>query len=107
MSRSSRIVYRGVHGVVRANFFWPGVINAFSAVQITAGEVNVGATEPPPPGAKGQNFFYILGAANVWVSNVCPHENPSAGQVGGVEFLLHVDWNSPLDVAVTITRTRG
>ena len=59
------IVYRGVHGVVRANFFWPGVINAFSAVQITAGEVNVGATEPTPPGAKGQNFFYILGAANV------------------------------------------
>ncbi len=103
MPRSARIVYRGVHGVIRANYFWPGVINTFSAVQITAGEVVYGGTEQAPPGAHGQNFHYNLGAASIWVSNVCPHENPSGGQVGGVEFLLHVDWDSPLDVAVTLT----
>lgn len=26
-----------------------------------------------------------------------------AQDVGGMEFLLHVDWDSPLDVVVTIT----
>ena len=42
-----------------------------------------------------------LGSANVYVTNVGPHGPP--GEAGGVEFLLHVDWNSPLDVVVTIT----
>jgi hypothetical protein len=25
------------------------------------------------------------------------------GEAGGVEFLIHVDWTSPLDIIVTIT----
>ena len=103
MSKSARFVKRGVQGVVRENFFWPGVIDQFSNVIITAGEVGVGGTGPAPPGATGQNFFYKLGAASVWVSNVSPHKNVFAHQTGGVEFLLHVDWDSPLDVAITIT----
>jgi len=103
MSKSARFVRRGVQGVVRQNYFWPGVINAFSNVSITAGEVGVGGSAPTPPGAIGQNFFYKLGAASVWVSNVCPHKNDYAHQTGGVEFLIHVDWDSPLDVAITIT----
>ncbi len=41
-------------------------------------------------------FVYHLGDANVWVSNISPH-------AGGVEYILHVDWNEPLPVAVTIT----
>jgi hypothetical protein len=42
-----------------------------------------------------------LGAANVYVTNIGPHD--PEGDTGGVEFLLHVDWDSPLDVIVTIT----
>jgi hypothetical protein len=41
-----------------------------------------------------------LGAANVYVTNIGPH-GPEP-DIGGVEFLLHVDWDSPLDVTVTI-----
>jgi hypothetical protein len=45
-----------------------------------------------------------LGDANVWVSNVSPHFNQHfSGEPGGVEFILNVDWPSPLDVGITIT----
>jgi hypothetical protein len=102
MARSIRFVRRGVQGVARQNFNWPGVIEARSVVHVSAAEVGFGTTyartvNPP------QDFFYHLGAASVWVSNIGPHKNEFAGQVGGVEFLIHVDWDSPLDVAVSIT----
>jgi hypothetical protein len=42
-----------------------------------------------------------LGEANVYVTNIGPHD-PEGGS-GGVEFHLHADWSSPLDVIVTIT----
>jgi len=42
-----------------------------------------------------------LGLANVWVSNIGPHGRGT--EPGGVEFHLHVDWNSPLFVVVSIT----
>jgi len=42
-----------------------------------------------------------LGEANVYVTNIGPH-NPEGGP-GGVEFHLHVDWPFPLNVIVTIT----
>ncbi len=35
------------------------------------------------------------------MTNIGPH-GPEP-DTGGVEFLLHVDWDSPLDVIVTIT----
>ncbi|EGG46108.1 hypothetical protein SGM_3613 [Streptomyces griseoaurantiacus M045] len=35
------------------------------------------------------------------MSNVGPHGDGS--EAGGVEFLLHVEWASPLNVMVTIT----
>jgi hypothetical protein len=38
----------------------------------------------------------LLGDADVWVSNISPHQ-------GGVEFILHVNWPQPLNIAVTIT----
>lgn len=102
MARSIRFVRRGVQGRVRQNFNWPGVISARSVVHITAGEVHSGTTQMqqiPPT----QNFFYHLGAANVWVSNVSPHKNEFSGDPGGVEFHINVDWNSPLDIGITIT----
>ncbi|MEM5686135.1 hypothetical protein AAHB64_32105 [Bacillus toyonensis] len=46
-----------------------------------------------------------LGAASIWVSNVGAHdpEGPGGSGSGGVEFLLHVDSNTPINVMVTIT----
>jgi hypothetical protein len=43
-----------------------------------------------------QKYDFRLGDADIWISNVSPHE-------GGVEFILHVGWGSPLNVAVDIT----
>jgi len=102
MDNAVRFVRRGVQGRVRQNFNWPGVITARSVVHITAAEVGGGTTQrqPSPP---VQDFFYHLGEASVWVSNIGPHKNEFTDDPGGVEFHLHVDWNSPLDVAVTIT----
>jgi hypothetical protein len=102
MAQSIRYIRRGVMGTSRQNFNWPGVIFARSVVHITAGEIGIGTTQAhtnPPI----QDFFYKLGAARVWVSNISPHKNEFTEDPGGVEYLLHVEWDSPLDVAVTIT----
>jgi hypothetical protein len=102
MAQSIRFIRRGINGVVRQNFNWPGVITARSVVHITAAEVGFGTTQVqqnPPT----QDFHYNLGAASVWVSNVSPHKNEFNQDPGGVEFLVHVDFNSPLDIAITIT----
>jgi hypothetical protein len=94
MARSIRILYRGVQGRVRRNFNWDP-IKQNSAVVITAAEW----------GAFGGIFGAAgrprLGEANVYVTNVGPHD-PEGG-AGGVEFHLHVEWPSPLDVVVTIS----
>ncbi|WUR12763.1 hypothetical protein E7V67_024220 [[Empedobacter] haloabium] len=96
MARSIRVLYRNVHGRVRRNFNWPP-IQERSAIIITAAEWAPGNPIPgdPSPGRPH------LGEANVYVTNVGPHD-PEGGS-GGVEFHLHVDWPSPLDVIVTIS----
>jgi hypothetical protein len=72
-------------------------------VHVTAGEVKYGTTDRVPV-TPGQDFFYVLGSADIWVTNISPHRNTFRGDdPGGVQFILHVDWDSPLDVAVTIT----
>lgn len=95
MARSIRVLYRGVQGRVRRNFNWAPITEK-SAVVITAAEWAgsggvFGATEGRPR----------LGEANVYATNVGPHD-PEGGS-GGVEFHLHVEGNSPLDVIVTIS----
>ena len=95
MAQSIRIIYRGRQGRSRHNFNWPP-IHAGSAIVITAAEwAPSGGLFPPTIGRP------LLGEANVYVTNVGPH-GPEGG-TGGVEFHLHVDWPSPLDVAVTIS----
>ncbi|PCN44465.1 hypothetical protein B9C88_09625 [Brevibacillus laterosporus] len=95
MARSIRVFYSNQQGVSRHNFNWPP-INKKSAVLITAAEFfwpgGIGGLEDIRP---------HLGAASIWVSNVGVH-GPEPGS-GGVEFLLHVDWPTPLNVMVTIT----
>ena len=94
MARSIRILYRGVQGRVRRNFNWPP-INKNSAVVITAAEYALAG------GVFGTAGRPLLGEASVYVTNIGPHD-PEGG-AGGVEFHLHVDWTSPLDVIVTIS----
>jgi hypothetical protein len=109
MATTFRHVLRGVHGRVRANFNMPDVVRSRQAVvHITAGEVIFNGTTSEVIGPNGQlvsqNFIYNLGDADIWVSNVSPHFNDHFnGEPGGVEYILHVNWDSPLDVAVTIT----
>lgn len=94
MARSTRILYRGMQGRLRMNSNW-APIHKNSAVVITAAEY---ALEGGITGTAGRP---LLGEANVYVTNIGPHD-PEGGD-GGVEFYLHVDWPSPLDVIVTIS----
>jgi hypothetical protein len=94
MTRSIRIVYRNLQGRCRMNFNWDAITKR-SAVLVTAVEWSAGhdpydSTGRPNPGD-----------ANVYVTNIGPHD-PEGG-TGGVEFYVHVDWDSPLHVQVTIT----
>ncbi len=98
MAQSIRVLYRGQKGTSRKNFNW-NPINLDSAVIITAAEF-VPRFEERFGGPKTTGRPH-LGAANVYVTNVGPHG--SGSEAGGVEFLLHVDWETSLDVTVTIT----
>jgi hypothetical protein len=98
MARSIRLLYRARKGTIRLNHNWDA-INLDSAVILTAAEF-IPQFDLPMGGPKTKGRPN-LGAANVYVTNVGPHG--AFGEAGGVEFLLHVDWGSPLDVIVTIT----
>jgi hypothetical protein len=94
MSHTIRILYRGQHGRIRKNFNW-GItppITKKSVVVMSAAEA---VTTQGLFGPEEQTNFN-LGDADVFVTNVSPH-------AGGVEFILHVNWNSPLDVLVDLT----
>lgn len=97
MAQSIRVLYRGQKGTIRKNINWPP-IKLDSAVLVTAAEFTFQEGLMGGPKTLGRPH---LGAANVYVTNIGPH-NPEGGS-GGVEFLLHVDWDSPLDVVVTVT----
>jgi hypothetical protein len=112
MSASFRYVVRGVQGRARQNYNWGNRIrtgqSAQAVVHITAGEVTLGGTPSVVVGPEGrevvQTFAYNLGNADIWVSNISPHFNQHfPGEVGGVEFILHVNWDAPLNVGITIT----
>ena len=93
-------------GRVWLNFNLPGVIvrrnGIVSAVTITASEWQ------PAGGIFGRAGNLHRGDANIWVSNVRPYvRNPGTDdlmqQNGGVEFVINVDFKTPLLVATTIT----
>jgi hypothetical protein len=91
MPQTKRIYYWNAQGRIRANYNWDPITKK-SAVLITAAEAL-----PLPPNALGPNFFIChLGAADVYVTNISPQD-------GGVEFIIHADWSSPLPILVDIT----
>ena len=57
-------------------------------------------------GISGVDGRAVVGPAgrepNVYVTNIGPHGTPG-GEAGGVEFLLHAESSSPVDVMVTFT----
>jgi hypothetical protein len=94
MARSTRLILRGLQGRSRHNHnFDP--IHQNSAVIITACQFQFAGGIF---GAAGRPF---LGDADVYVTNIGPHD-PEPG-VGGVEFHIHADSPTPIDVMVTIT----
>jgi hypothetical protein len=95
MSRSLRLIYRNQQGRSRHNYNWLAITKR-SAVIITAAEWKQSGTDPYDAEGRPQ-----LGDANIYVTNIGPHD--PEGDTGGVEFYLHVDWDSPLHIQVTIT----
>ncbi|MBO3086381.1 hypothetical protein [Cellulomonas fengjieae] len=94
MSQSIRLIYRNQQGRIPKNFNWDPITKR-SAVVITAAEWKAGRD---PIDATGRPH---VGDADVYVTNIGPHD--PEGATGGVEFVLHVDWGSPLHIQVTIT----
>ena len=99
MARSIRIIFRNVQGRRRQNWNWDA-ISQESAVLITAAQWEFfggvfGSDGRPILGEPGQE-------SNVYVTNIGPHGKPG-GEAGGVEFLIHADSNSAIDVMITIT----
>ena len=82
------------------NSNWTGVINGRSVVYISACEAT--ALPPPEIGTTPQEFIATArfrGAAVIGVRNVHPHDDGG----GGVEFVLEVNWGSPLNIVTDIT----
>ncbi|MGK0535949.1 hypothetical protein [Bacillus sp. 'calajunan'] len=92
MASSIRILYRDLYmdGRKPLNFNW-GIINKKSAVIITAAEWKFYG------GVFGGDGRPHLGDANVYVTNIGPHD-PEGGGTGGVEYYLHVEWPPRIDV---------
>jgi hypothetical protein len=96
-----------VQGRVRQNVNFPNWgVSANSTILITAAEWTDEVPELPPDAQPGgfPEFFSgrtRLGRANVYVTNIGPHD-PEGGD-GGVEFYIHADSDYPIIVMVTIT----
>jgi hypothetical protein len=87
-----------MQGRSRLNHAWDA-ISQESAVLITAAQWQfdgLGETGGRPfLGEPGQE-------PNVYVTNIGPHGKPG-GEAGGVEYLLHIESESPIHVVVTFT----
>lgn len=99
MARSQRFIFRNMQGRTRHNRNWDA-ISQESAVIMTAAMWQFSG------GVFGTDGRPVLGdpghEPNVYVTNIGPHGKPG-GEAGGVEFLLHTESNSPVDVMITIT----
>lgn len=92
MNQTVRVYWSQVKGRTNLNYSWPGVINSRSVVHIAASEA--GGWSPQPDGTA--NVVRIAGAADVFVMAIAPKQDL-------VQFVLKVDWKTPLDVVTDIT----
>ncbi|MFZ0846393.1 MAG: hypothetical protein WAM62_11420 [Pseudolabrys sp.] len=95
MSQTIRILYKGENGRLRKNFNWniSPPITTKSVVIMSAAEAVINTSDIA--GIEDATSFN-LGDADVYVTNVSPHQ-------GGVEFILHANWGSPINIAVDLT----
>lgn len=95
MPRTIRVWYANESGRIRKNVDW-GITPPMTRKSV----VLISASEALRPSENTinieSNALYNLADADVYVTNISPHD-------GGVEFILHVNWNTPLYVMVDIT----
>jgi hypothetical protein len=98
MSNSTRVYFQQpIQGRHRQNFQLPN-INTTSTVLVTAAEYDPNRVPPNHTNERVRN----LGDANIWISNIGPHGDDGTPN-NGVEFIINVDFGSPLFVVVDIT----
>lgn len=98
-ARSDRFIIRNVQGRTRFNRNWDAIAQE-SVVIITAAQWRFAGGIF---GSEGRPFLGEPGQEpKVYVTNVGPHGKPGV-EAGGVEFLLHAESSSPIDVMVTVT----
>jgi hypothetical protein len=96
MALSHRVFYRQRLGRQAINYnLVEGNITRRTAILISAAPCSLGG------GFFDPDIRLNVHGPTVWVTNIVPH-GPEP-DVGGVEFVLQVDGDTPTDVAVTIT----
>ncbi|GAA2143346.1 hypothetical protein GCM10009760_29610 [Kitasatospora kazusensis] len=97
MPRIARQYWGPRNGRNVLNFNWPGVIDSHSTVIVTAGEY----ARNDDPHAPHTDYPRFVGAADIRVCNISPHGD-TPGDVGGVTFVVDVDWGAPLHIVTDI-----
>jgi hypothetical protein len=88
-----------MQGRTRHNHNWDAISQESAVIMTAAGWRFSGGVF----GADGRPFLGDPGQEpNVYITNIGPHGRPG-GEAGGVEFLLHTESSSPIDVMITIT----
>jgi hypothetical protein len=99
MARSKRFIFRNMQGRTRHNHNWDAISQESAVIMTAAGWRFSGGVF----GADGRPFLGEPGQEpNVYITNIGPHGRPG-GEAGGVEFLLHTESSTPIDVMITIT----
>ena len=88
MTQTIRKYWGAFKGRVTLNYNWPA-IDHDSVVLVTVSEYN-------------NNHVRFIGSATIGVSNVAPH-GPPFDPNHGVTFVVHVDWQTPLNIVTDIT----
>lgn len=92
MAQTIRVYWTQIKGRVPLSFSLPGVIKANSVIHIAASEAGSWAQQPDGTATVQR----LAGAADVSVMAIAPKPDR-------VDFVLKVDWKSPLDIVTDIT----
>lgn len=92
MAQTIRVYWSQLKGRVPLSFSLPGVIQTNSVIHIAASEA--GSWNQKPDGTA--TVQRLAGAADVTVRAIAPKPDR-------VDFIIEVDWKSPLDIVTDIT----